>query len=63
MFVFESNKSLENDEIRTLEQTSFKNGILLPGLFQLSLTVFIAIKGCVQTRTKQTIYIRTPKKK
>lgn len=33
MFVLASNKSLENDEIRTLKQTSLKNGNILPACF------------------------------
>jgi len=43
MFVFESNESLENDEIRPLKQTSLKTGNYFPVCFNSYISVFIAI--------------------
>lgn len=47
MFVSESNNPLENDEIRPLKQTIYQ-GQLRSCLFQLYLSVFIAIWRKVQ---------------
>ncbi len=44
MFVSQSNDPLENDEIRTLKQTSLKKGNNFPVCFNSLLPVFIAIK-------------------
>jgi hypothetical protein len=52
MFVSQSNNPLENDEIRTLKQTSLKNGNNFPVCFNSHLSVFIAIKRKVQKNKK-----------
>jgi predicted oxidoreductase (fatty acid repression mutant protein) len=60
MFVLQSNKSLENDEIRTLKQTSLKKRKIFPACFN-SQSVFIAIDGQVQK--EQIINPNTQKEK
>lgn len=54
MFVPATNKSLENDEIRTLKQTSLKNGKKIPACFNAHLSVFTPSEGQVQK--KKTLF-------